>query len=976
MAWSLDHHGLQAELCLALLGYTGDVVREEEDEHGDVVFRVSPTVNWRAPALSESEREAVDRCVLPGALYASCRAYAEALCDTVGCVAVAVGRAAQRQLDAYAARVVAQEAEFLEANASGYVDGPSRLVARLGGWNEPLRALRATLERVLRSSDLRGGALVEFVRRRAAEAGAPGAFRVLHAVAAAATAVFLRQLAAWCTLGQLVDAHGEFFVRPSSGGSVWRGGPTADEDEDDDDEEDDGRGGKVYEVDGKLVPESMATPDVADKALFVGSATRLLRAAGGRRRGGDFRLLDDDPEAAALRELWAGLVELAAKEPGEPGLDGGNMADAIWKDAQLRRALADLVDRSERRVASKLKTLVVDEAQLGRALCAIAGVALLRCGPLWHRALELRAPASRTALRTSPRDDAAFVMQRALEDAARELRHDAADLSNDTAPGLAMGDAAAFVAAVDAVLESSCKYDRGRLFSHHGDADDASDEGRSDRHAVSVVADPDAFEWRAPRSDADVDARYEISGAAQWSAPKHAGDAQKRPLLELGEAATPERDDDFRAPRRPVESALAAKALRRVARQPWRARVAFLWSGGEDASFALCVTAARQLRVEVAYDIEARAFKLVAKRCDAESSRDMASSAFRQPRDAAALSIVVEHVCVDGQWRLVCAAYAQYDDDDGGETRADDARWREAAAAQNRSALAQLAVVIDLEDVLRGSSARVSCCVAAGAPRVSVLSMSFDRLDRSRRRDDASAAAGSIVARAREDDAGAVASAKEWRAALRVVAEPRWPLRFVLLDDVARDYDDCFRRLFSAKRASSDLDAAWPALARFSRANAFLGGHHVHRHACAFHHRVSLLSRGIATWLQRDVVEPRWRALRAALDRAESFSAIRDAHARFVLDLRAAMLLDDATADDAIEHVLLDAARLASLLETHADALDETPASALAQLADDFARHAAALFDMPQLAEPLAATADFSGWFHARPAQPGGRADL
>ena len=117
----------------------------------------------------------------------------------------------------------------------------------------------------------------------------------------------------------------------------------------------------------------------------------------------------------------------------------------------------------------------------------------------------------------------------------------------------------------------------------------------------------------------------------------------------------------------------------------------------------------------------------------------------------------------------------------------------------------------------------------------------------------------------------------------------------------------------------------------------------------------------MATWLQRDGVEPTWRRFVDRLGAASDFAEVKAAHRAFILDLRDALLLDEDAVHGALDDVFLDAARLARLLDAHEDDLEDLPASALARLRGDFAFHADALRGL--LPED---TLDFNGWFAAR----------
>lgn len=371
----LAGRGLQAELVYALLGMPGSVLQLEAEE-------------WAvAMPVSAAEREAILRCVAPGAAYARCRARCEAMVEASGsCARRAVAMAAMGVLDDYAAAVAEAEAEV--SGCCEVVDGLSALRGRLGPWTEVLESVGGALEAI---RDLKGGQVVDALRRRRdhGEAGAAG-----RRLTMAAEGVVLRQLCAWCTAGETVDPFEEFFIRVVDDGM------------------------RTCETRERLVPTSMLSSAVVEGSLFAGGALRVVREAD--RRAADARKVErfapPEAEAEVAVRKWASLTRrYATSSPRHRS----NAADAIAEVIRLDRELAALVDQAKVAAAAALLA-TVEAAGLSTATEAMCGVGLLRAGALWQRALDL------AALSAEP-DDNALVIQGALEEAARDLGGGGAD---------------------------------------------------------------------------------------------------------------------------------------------------------------------------------------------------------------------------------------------------------------------------------------------------------------------------------------------------------------------------------------------------------------------------------------------------------------------------------------------------------------------------------------------------------------------
>ncbi|KAJ8600795.1 hypothetical protein CTAYLR_010619 [Chrysophaeum taylorii] len=853
--------GLQAELCYALLGYTGSVIRREAcDGSCSARFRVAPTVDF----LAAWEREAVEACVAPGAWYAACREHAEALLEDPGsCARRAVAREASAILDEYAGVVVAAEEKL--ACECGVIEGPARLRFETEAWGAPLAAVCECLWS-LRRVEPRGGAVVDALRKRARAAGAPKVASVLRRLAASAAQVFLRQLCAWCTSGETVDPHGEFFIE------------------------------------GKQA-ETLASEEARARAKFVGEALRVLRAADDRGRGASKKkYAPADAEVEAWVRRWAALVEAC-------GQRSSDAAQAVAIEARVARDLDGLVADTEAVVARKLLE-AVEDAGLYAALCSLAGVALLRCGPLWQRALELARP----GLNSAPDDDdAPLLVQRALEDASRELWDDepreneayhfwTALLADATPPrGMKISDAP-----------------KRRRGLDDGDAFAATIAAVADG-SVGVVADPQGFEWRAPRTDHK--ARYELGGGeTSWTR-----DAR----LRLGPGAS-----------------LSTVAARRLEARAWRCELAFRWDA-EGATPRRAAISFDSVRVSAGDDARPGLGDAGCRLVVEARGREIAARDAGRMNSVAGLRLVVEQkrdAFDPREWRLETNLY---DDDNNDDDKA----------------LAVVSFLADLATLVGRDRAVVAARVPSGCRPLAISRFAFCHTD-------GEPAAihpptRSLAGRAALADRRAERAASAWRDALRVVAAPRWPLDDLLLDSKAlAAYNAAFRRLVVARRATADLDAVWKVLAASSRApSRHADEARARRHLWALHARASHLSRSIATWLQRDAVEPSWRDLRDRLRCPADFARVERTHADFLVQLAQALLVDDKNADEALNHVFANAARLSAFLQAHAAAPEDAPASALAKLGADFRAAAAALFALPQLRTPLEATADFSGWF-------------
>lgn len=573
---SLAGRGIQAELIYALLGLTGEVIRlEKAAPNGGRRFTV-------AASVSDAEREVILRCVEPGAVYAACQAEVELmlLSSSSSCARSAVAWAAVAVLEEYADSVASAEAEL--ADSSELVEGPSRLANRLGHWSETLSAVLDAVKTV-RARSLRGGQVVDWLRRTCrASVGRRRA--TMSRIAARAEGLVLRQLCVWCTSGEVIDPCGDFFIRVE---------------------------GMRCSTANELVPETMLSAESIELALFAGGALRVVRQADRRWA-----------EAARRRKLakLAGLVEHASAETKfEPSAEVRSLAierwatltrksttrkfgravDAAAEEVQLDRELAALIHDAEAEAASSLLG-AVNAAGIDAATRAVCGVALLRCGALWQRAIHLARPRLVSAL---PDDDAALVIQGALEEAARDLVVGGG------------GD----LAAPQAILVAADRLEEGW-----------QNNSESFVHAVCVICDPEGFEFLPPLSQREISARYNLSHDATWST----ADSK----MELINGAS-----------------LSTKAPRRLKGRAWSIHLAF---GRHEQATTACLELG-----SLAILVSDRALAVMS--CSTATRLELGSEQFlTDPPSELPLEIVIDHALDrfhgDSKWRLDVECKCQF----------------------------------------------------------------------------------------------------------------------------------------------------------------------------------------------------------------------------------------------------------------------------------------------------------------------------
>ena len=270
-----------------------------------------------------------------------------------------------------------------------------------------------------------------------------------------------------------------------------------------------------------------------------------------------------------------------------------------------------------------------------------------------------------------------------------------------------------------------------------------------------------------------------------------------------------------------------------------------------------------------------------------------------------------------------------------------------------------VAVVADCRAALSGDRAVLGVEVAEGGAPIDVLRFAL-AFDDARAVDGGGAAAAvlgasSLARSAATADAATAAAATAWRRAVRAVVRPRWPVGELLIGDAVEDYQAAFSRLFAARRALSDLEASWPALARAGRALRHKKARSVDRSLAALapltllHQRAATLCRAVVAWMQRDGVEPLWRHLAERLEATTDYDAVRLAHRAFLLDIRDQLCLDEEDVGDCLDAVFVDVARLATLLESYAWRVEDTPSSVVAAVQRDFDAHAAELVGLDAL---------------------------
>ncbi|KAH8065688.1 hypothetical protein JL722_65 [Aureococcus anophagefferens] len=788
------------EFCLACLGYVGDTIVEKE-EGGKVVYRVAA-----GSGLEPSAVAAIEAAVAPGAHYRFARRAAEEAASLKRCATLlAIGDAAEAWLDGYADDVA--DADRAVGGLDFSFEGATRLRFLVGHHAAALEAVGEAVREAIDGGGF-GGRLADALRRRAGAAGDPSVIRALRVLCGAAEAVFLRAACGWCVDGDLV---GDFFVAAS----VVGGKKAPDFVRDVMSGEADAIG--CFEVRASLVPRFLVGKRLAERMLFVGGAVRVLRIADRRRSR------RADAASNRKRFLERAVVELESTPRFQAYTSKfGSRPESL--SALLHKNCVISLGNGKRE-----KECQTDEGADPEPACygpdddgyaapsrAYGGVALLRCGPLWARALEL----SRVALRERPHGrSGALVVQRCLEAAAEELRGDEDDRTDlevmawkayeraGGVSGAGMCDAVTFWETILAARawRRNAGYPPARVPAcppwtppgdpapHLGFGDrpprpavDLGD-GSAVRFALeavanaakaredyafakatettaTVIADPEAFEWTFHKPD--VDARFALRKGAALKATADGlelalgGDGAGAPAAdEPSDASDGDSDDDDRAPLR-VGIARADDDGARFGREPRRRRRHAARSSAR-GSFALAL--------DVAHD-----------RNDA----------------------------VDGRWELRAACYAA--------TAAD---YKDGASdvdyARQRAALGRATVVLDVGSVLR-SGGRAVCGLTAPQDAAPVKVFRFAWTPGAgERAGDALAGAlaslkvskNSIALKAAHFDRSAAETSTGWQQALRAVVRPKWPL--ARSSTTPLDYQAAFSRLLAARKAADDLDAVW-----------------------------------------------------------------------------------------------------------------------------------------------------------------------
>jgi len=943
------------EFCLACVGHVGGTIVETQGR-----YRVR-----KSSGLDASTAAAVEAAVAPGAAYRVARdAVSVALCDVeyyktaANAVKRAIADEANCVLDDYAQRVA--DADRAVDGLDFSFEGATRLRHLLSDATPTLEAVRDCVEALTSDDAPRGGRLVDFCRDRAQRAGAPQVAYALRRLTAAAEKAVLRACCAWCVRGDLCR---DFFVRAArravsepwpplraENAPVQGAQPSL------------GR----FELDANSVPRSLASKHLAERILFLGGATRVLRVAAKRRKdaaarearrrrflqravaeieaeprfGGLVKDADEPIQAEASEDAtpatraWRDVVALAA-----PPIESDGACGAEARDARLREALERLVDAHARVAAERLKRVLVEDGSLAAAIGTLGGVCLLRCGPLWSRALDLARP---TLARAPDPKRGALCIQRCLEHAARDLLPGDVEDEEERlwgwraferaggVKGAGRADAEAFFEALGARRTKPRTLDVRDRVGHRAalDAVVASKRGdaRDPPTTALVVADPEPFVWSS--QEADLRARFGLRGDA----------ARAEGLIVLGGDSAPKESDDEQTPRFPrseVSTVPALEALepRRLAQRAWRLEAVAVGRGGD-----ACV-------------------RLALRRPGMAARR-------RRPAVAAALAGGLLEVSLDGSVVATRPAVLRKARLALRSARGVDGRWELdvfAVDAATDAVKATVKVVVDVEGVL-GTSCAVIALELVGERPVDVqrFALDFDVADE----EETSAAAvvlgsSSLSRRAARADAEASRAADAWSRALRCDVAPRWPVGDLLPGSSAgEDYQAAFSRIFAARKALADLDACWPALSSAGREFCASRRRRDERDGFAalmrlqhLHFRCSALCRCIVAVLQRDGVEPLWRRLCERVEAPGDYDALRDAHRAFLLDLRDALRLDEEDVGAALEAVFRDAARLARLVDSYASSADDLPASTLDALRRDFDVHAAELVALPALAE-------------------------
>jgi len=387
------------EVLLALDGHVGGLLREGEDG-----FLLTGEVDF----LTEAERHLIEQAVQVGF-------YCKRLSDFVAAVrrrhfgaglrvappddglrtralaspvpvagmghySYGMALRIESALREYRGRVVDLEAQILREPSLPL----GHLTSALEDDRRVLYVLHRLIERV-RAAKINGAQLLDLLWTTAAShMGSGSVYKCLWSTVEGAGQVLANQLVAWLVYGRLIDPDGEFFIGRLNGhqpswlpGSALYGGPVDDFSIGIDAAAAQREWQGLFFLKPKAVPHALVSLEAARNALFVGKAVRVLLRSG----------------------RW-----LSQASSGECTLEPPDVQDVVdaLRTCFDTKSPTYVVERGIERIrvgaATRLRQLVVIEAELAQHLAALKGFYLLGYGAFYQTFLE----ASRPLLQRAP----------------------------------------------------------------------------------------------------------------------------------------------------------------------------------------------------------------------------------------------------------------------------------------------------------------------------------------------------------------------------------------------------------------------------------------------------------------------------------------------------------------------------------------------------------------------------------------------
>ncbi|CAG9336227.1 unnamed protein product [Blepharisma stoltei] len=310
------------EILLGLLGEIGGVIEEVNG-----VFQVREDCYF----LNKSEQELINRILRVAGHYKYLERFSTRYGamnagltqivnlrgsddeESPGLYLKALCRGIKDLLEEYRSKIASIEQEYLKGRT---LTIPSLLdLVR----NDELAAV-AKIARQIETQRLRGGQLLDLVFK---EEQCPALRDTMERMNVKLLQVFFHQLIAWTVYGNLLDSFSEFFVRQQEG-DEWT---------------------SKYSLDLDMIPESCITTKLAEKALFIGKAVRVL--------GDSLPTEEAEIFAKALRQAQSNFSKLI---------------------------LAQILERMRKSVGNRLWNLVVVKSDLMGHINALKNYFLLSRG--------------------------------------------------------------------------------------------------------------------------------------------------------------------------------------------------------------------------------------------------------------------------------------------------------------------------------------------------------------------------------------------------------------------------------------------------------------------------------------------------------------------------------------------------------------------------------------------------------------------